>query len=83
VEEIPYSASFELEGGATQQGTLAVDPADLDPEVVAELIEDEAPGLNLCRQCADEIHDPELGKLRAFSIAGRRFTHNGDRWVEE
>jgi hypothetical protein len=83
VEEIPYSATFQLQGGVTASGTVAFDPDHLDPEVVAELIADDASGPAVCRQCADEIHDPELGALRSFSVGGRRFAHNGDRWAEE
>lgn len=81
--ELEFRGAFTVGAGATQDGTVVVDPDHLDPEVVAELIEQAAPGISLCHDCATELHDPELKELTAFEIAGRRFSLTAGRWVEE
>lgn len=62
-------ASYSVEASTAQNIELP-DIAGLSIKEIAELVDHNAPGISLCRDCAHQISDPELAELTAMTVNG-------------
>lgn len=70
------SATFEVSGGTT--GDYRLDISGLSLDEIAERLQNDAPGISLCHQCARDIVDPESGELTSFYIDDKSYSKQDD-----
>lgn len=70
------SATFEVNAGTTTDYRL--DIFGKTPDEIANEIQNNAPGISLCHQCAREVADPEAGELTSFYIGGKSYSLQDD-----
>lgn len=70
------SATFEV--GAGTVADYQLDIFNKTPDEIANEIQNDAPGISLCHQCARDVVDPEAGKLTSFYINGKSYSLKGD-----
>lgn len=73
---VDISATFEVNAGTTSDHRF--DITGMTPDEIAKKIEDDAPGISLCHQCARDVVDPEPGELTSFYIDGRSYSKQAD-----
>lgn len=71
-----------FEVGASSYQEIELDTEGMSLEEIAQALEDDAPGISLCYECAGKVSDPELGDLSSLNIDGVEHIQDEDgAWI--